>query len=110
MRSDGSGVDLGKRREHRRVVGMAMPGLQEFVCGTRTGAKKVEKSCRGGLTGFCACEVARHRTFQPLPDSEKLTCPCGCTAPRSARAAGRFSAGRGREEDVYLKTGSIFTA
>ena len=79
-------------------------------CGTRTGAKKVEKSCRGDLTGFCACELARHRTFQPLPASEKLTCPFGCTAPRSARAAGRFSAGRRREEDAYLKTGSIFTA
>ena len=79
-------------------------------CGTRTGAKKVEKSCRGDLTGFCACEVARHRTFQPLPAFRKLTCPFGCTAPHSARAAGRFSAGRGREEGVYLETGSIFTA
>ena len=79
-------------------------------CGTRTGAKKVEKSCRGDLTGFCACEVARHRTFQPLPASEKLTCPFGCTAPRSARAAGRFIAGPGREKTCISKLGSIFTA
>ena len=73
-------------------------------------AKKVEKSCRGDLTGFCACELARHRTFQPLPASEKLTGPVGCTAPRSARAVRRFIAGPGRRKDVYLKTGSIFTA
>ena len=65
-------------------------------CGTRTGAKKVEKSCRGDLTGFCACELARHRTFQPLPASGKLTCPLGCTAPGSARAARRSIAGPGR--------------
>ena len=76
----------------------------------RTGAKKVEKSCCGDLTGFCACEVACHRTFQPLPASEELTYPFGCTAPGSACAARRFIVGPGREEDVHLKTVSILTA
>ena len=64
-----------------------------------------------GLDGVLRVdELARHRTFQPLPASEKLTGPFGCTAPGSARAARRSVAGPGRGEDVYLKTGSILTA
>ena len=47
-----------------------------------TGAKKArEILLRMDLTGFCACEVACHRTFQPLPASEELTYLFGCTAP-----------------------------
>ena len=72
-------------------------------------AKKIEGSCLRVLTGFCACEVARHRTDAPLPASRKLGCPFGHPAPPSA-PAGRASPARpGPGKKVYLKTSSTFT-
>ena len=77
--------------------------------GTGHVAKKIEDSCHRVLTGFCACEVARHRTYPPLPASRKLGCPFGRPAPPSA-AAGRGSPARPRPgKKVYLKTSSTFT-
>ena len=34
--------------------------------------KKIENSCLRVLTAMCACEVARQRTYRPLPASRKL--------------------------------------
>ena len=85
------------------------PLMLPAPAGSGRAAKEIEHSCLRGLTGFCACEVARHRTSAPLPASRKLGYPFGRPAPPSAPAARASPARPGPVMKSYLKTGSTFT-
>ena len=72
--------------------------------------KNIEDSFRRVLTVFRACEVARHRTYPPLPASRKLTCPFGRAAPLSAPADRGSPARPGSGRKFHFKTVITFTS